>query len=213
MKRFYGLVLFASLIFFSFKYAGISDGGLEIGNSAVLTTYEMEATNGDMVTLDGIKKQNGCLVIFSCNTCPFVVGNEERAMEGWQGRYNEIKEYCDKYKIGMILVNSNEAKRNNGDNMDDMIDQVTEQNFTATYALDENHQLADAFGAMTTPHVYLFDGNWILRYKGLIDDNYEQANKVKEPYLKKAIKSMAKGKEIETASTKSIGCSIKRVED
>ena len=79
------------------------------------------------------------------------------------------------------------------------------------YLMDENHVVADAFGARTTPHVYMFDKNAMLAYRGSIDDNSENKSEVKEHYLKDAIKAMAAGNEISPNITKSIGCSIKRV--
>jgi hypothetical protein len=82
---------------------------LKIGKKAPMTNYEMKNVSGEDYSLEKLAFENGILVIFSCNSCPFVVGNKE--MEGWQGRYNEIHDLCKRNKIGMALVNSNEAKR------------------------------------------------------------------------------------------------------
>ena len=71
--------------------------------------------------------------------------------------------------------------------------------------------LANAFGATRTPHCFLFDKNGKLVYRGAIDDNIKDPNEVKEHYLKDAILAVAGGKQVKTNSTKSIGCSIKRV--
>ena len=77
----------------------------------------MKAVSGQDFSLEDLVMENGMLVIFSCNTCPFVVGNQ--SMEGWQGRYNEIYDLCKRNRIGMVLVNSNEAKRANVDSFTD----------------------------------------------------------------------------------------------
>ena len=76
--------------------------------------------------------------------------------------------------------------------------------------MDEQSELANALGAKTTPHIFMFDEFSKLVYKGAIDDNYESAAEVKEFYLKDAIRFLVAGKEIEISKTKAIGCSIKR---
>ena len=70
--------------------------------------------------------------------------------------------------------------------------------------------LANAFGAKTTPHIFMFNSNYQLVYKGAIDDNYENINKVKDSYLKDAMEQLVKGKKIKVAETNPVGCSIKR---
>jgi hypothetical protein len=79
------------------------------------------------------------------------------------------------------------------------------------YLLDVNSKLANAFFARTTPHVYLFDADMKLVYKGAIDDNVDDAKAVKEHYLNDAIEQLSSGKKIKTAETKPVGCGIKRV--
>ncbi|HCZ08434.1 MAG TPA: thioredoxin family protein, partial [Flavobacteriales bacterium] len=79
------------------------------------------------------------------------------------------------------------------------------------YVVDREHKLADAFGARTTPHVFLFDSEFRLVYRGSIDDNVNSAAEVKENYLTDAISRMIEGKKVKPAVTKALGCSIKRV--
>lgn len=186
---------------------GISS--LEIGSNAPLSDRKMKNATGDEVTLKKAMGNNGLLVIFSCNTCPFVIGKE--GSEGWQGRYNEIFELAKSNQIGGILINSNEAKRDKGDSFEDMVRQSQKNGYNVAYALDKDHLMADAFGAKTTPHVFLFDGNYRLVYKGAIDDNNDEASQVKEPWLKNALNNLASSKAIEPNTTRAIGCSIKRV--
>ena len=83
-------------------------------------------------------------------------------------------------------------------------------NYRFPYLLDEKSELANTFGAKTTPHFFLFNSNDQLVYKGAIDDNYKNIKKVKEFYLEDAINQLAKGKKIKTSETKPVGCSIKR---
>ena len=70
--------------------------------------------------------------------------------------------------------------------------------------------MANALGARTTPHVYLFNNAMELAYRGSIDDNVNRAGEVKERYLEMAMTRMAEGKKIKTPETKAVGCSIKR---
>ncbi|MCZ4407923.1 redoxin family protein [Cryomorphaceae bacterium 1068] len=183
---------------------------LEIGSKAPKVDMPMMDISGDKVALKEIAGRNGLLVIFSCNTCPFVVGNGSKS-EGWEGRYPGLYDAASSAGIGMVMVNSNEAKRDAGDSMDDMKQRYKEQGLKGRYVLDKKHVLADAFGALTTPHVFLFDANMKLIYKGAIDDSVDSAEDVKEPYLLNAIKMHVSGGKVDPNSTKQLGCSIKRV--
>ena len=83
-----------------------------------------------------------------------------------------------------MLVNSNEAKREGDDSLEEMKKHAKEQGyFDFAYVVDENHVLADAFGATKTPDVFLFGADMKLVYKGAIDDNSKDKNAVEEPYL------------------------------
>jgi hypothetical protein len=93
-----------------------------------------------------------------------------------------------------------------------MQNRAKDKGLKSPYVIDVEHKLADAFGARTTPHVYLFDANLKLVYVGAIDDNVNSATEVKEHYLKTAMTQLKEGKKVEPSTTKNIGCSIKRVE-
>jgi hypothetical protein len=184
---------------------------LAIGAKAPLTDLAMTGVDGQKTTLQRSAGENGLLVVFSCNTCPFVVGRGEKS-QGWEGRYNDLNNMANAKGVNMILVNSNEAKRDDADSMTAMQEHSTSVGYTMPYVEDTNHQLADAFGARTTPHVYLFNKQMELVYKGAIDDNVDDAKAVKQTYLKNAVENMTAGKAIEPSSTKPLGCSIKRVQ-
>lgn len=183
---------------------------IAIGTQAPKADMKMADISGGKMSLNDMKTENGLVVIFSCNTCPFVVGGKES--EGWEGRYSHIISECEKNNVGMVLVNSNEAKRDRGDSMKDMKKRAKEQGFEGThYVLDKDSELANAFSAKTTPHVFMFDGDMKLVYKGAIDDNHESASAVGNHWLKNAINNMSAGEEIDPNSTRPKGCSIKRV--
>ena len=75
---------------------------IKIGQVAPLTDYSMLSTNGENVTLRNAAKENGIIVIFSCNTCPFVVGFSDSTFPGWENRYNSIFDFADAKKSGLF---------------------------------------------------------------------------------------------------------------
>ena len=207
------LALYIALLTFggmSLAFTGAEDA-LEIGSKAPKTDLKMTDISGETMSLNDIKKENGVLVVFSCNSCPFVVGNANN--EGWEGRYNEVAKYANRAKVGMVLVNSNAARRDQNESLEDMKMRAKEQKYDPYYVLDKNSELADAFGAKTTPHVYLFDKDMALIYKGAIDDNNGSAEAVKEHWLIDALMKVSGGRaeQIDPNSTRNQGCSIKRV--
>lgn len=181
---------------------------LAIGTTAPAVDVKLKDVIGGERSLKDIAGENGLLVIFSCNTCPFVLGSE--GSEGWQDRYGALAKGCVAKKIGFTLVNSNDANRDAGDSYTDMQRQYKLHNYGGSYLLDQGHALADAFGARTTPHVFLFDKDMKLVYKGAIDDNVKSAEGVKEPWLRNAITAVAEGRTPDPVTTRNTGCSIKR---
>ena len=182
---------------------------LEIGATAPMGGMEMKGIDGTMNSLKTLKGERGLLVVFSCNTCPFVVGRDGKS-EGWENRYNDLHKQAQNMGFGMVLINSNEAKREGDDSMSEMQSHAKSAAYTMPYVVDKNHQLADAFGAKTTPHVYLLDADLKLAYKGAIDDNVDSADKVSKTYVQDAMAMLMKGQNPDPTSTKPLGCSIKR---
>ena len=190
-------VFFMIIVLFSFSFAG----ELKIGQKSPGTNLFLKNVDGNNLTLKQLKKENGILVIFSCNTCPWVVR--------WQDRYNSLAKLCSLNDIGFVAVNSNARLHNSVDSFDEMIYHAAINDYQFPYVLDKNAELAKLFGAMKTPHVYLFNKNDILVYRGAIDDNAKDANKVKKKYLENAIISSSREEKIKVETTKALGCSIK----
>ncbi len=179
-----------------------SKGTTGIGDKATLTDIKMLDVSGEKVSLADVTKENGLLVLFSSNTCPFVMQ--------WQDRYPEIKNWADQHKVGMIVLNSNYGNRDGVDSYDAMKKLARENNYNFHYVVDEDSKIANEFGGQTTPHAFLFDSDQKLVYKGALDDNYKSADGVKKAYVKDAIESLSNDNEIAVAETKPVGCSIKR---
>jgi thioredoxin-related protein len=172
---------------------------LKPGDELPSFNQSMKNANGSGTTLKGAAKENGLLVMFSCNTCPFVIRN--------QAATKKIMEYAAAHHIGMIIINSNEGQRTDADSYAAMAKYARAQHYTVPYVIDENSYLADQFGASHTPEVYLFNSQNKLVYKGAIVDNPSEP---KIMYAENAINSMVAGKEADPKVTKSVGCSIKR---
>lgn len=205
MKR-KGSIFFILLVACGITLSFINSSGFdELALNAPIPQgdYKMKDVSGKEVSLNEAKTAKGLLVIFSCNTCPYVKLSE--------GRIKEASDFCAANGIGCILVNSNEAQRTEDDSFDKMSAYYTAQKLKCFYAVDDKSQLANAFGATRTPQCFLFNTKGLV-YKGAIDDNVKDPAAVKAPYLKDALGALVKGATPATQETKSIGCTIKRVE-
>jgi len=209
MKNVYGSLL-TILAFINFGFSQNNDfKTLAIKEKMPLITYEMKACSGEVFTLEKAKKNKGLLIIFSCNTCPFVVGNE--SFKGWESQYNSLYEIAVKAEVGMVLVNSNEGKRKDEDSFEAMQKHASELNYAMPYLLDNDANLANAFGARTTPHVFLFDSEMRLIYQGSIDNTWDTSRSSDIPYLHNALTNLMEGNTVLENTTSPKGCSIKRV--
>lgn len=205
MKKIYLFVSALALLagIFAFSMSSPPAETLALNAPMPMPDYKMKNVSGDLVSLNDAKKEKGLLVIFSCNTCPYVKLSATRI--------KKYSDYCLANNIGCILVNSNEEQRQEDDSFEEMQKFYKSQFFKSYYAVDENSQLADAFGARTTPQCFLFN-NKVLVYKGAIDDNVKDPTAVKEAYLQAAIDAVLKSQIPSRQESKSIGCSIKRIE-
>ena len=174
---------------------------LNIGSKMPELNHLLNNISGKTLTLGEIKGNNGTLIIFSCNTCPWVIR--------WEDRYVDIANSYLRKGIGMIAVNSNISRFDGDDSLEAMRIHAKEKKYNFPYAQDPKAKLAHAFGATKTPHIYLFDKNDNLVYRGAIDDNARDPNKVEETYLTDALDLLLAGKQIKKTTSKAIGCSIK----
>jgi hypothetical protein len=186
----------------SFYPANFRGNSLPIGSGLPKPEIQVKDVSGAIISLGQAKGANGLLVMFTCNTCPYVVRNQERT--------KEICGYAGDHKIGVILLNANEGDRSGGNSFDEMRAYAKAQNYTWYYALDDKSILADAFGASRTPECYLFDKSGRLVYHGAIDDSPGDPQQVKRHHLQAAIDETLAGKAVTVKETRSVGCSISR---
>jgi len=176
---------------------------LQPGDAMPRVSTEMySATTGSLIPYYQPAGKNGLLVIFSCNTCPFVVKNESVTKQTIQ--------YAKEHNVGVVIINSNEAKREGDDSFGAMKAYAAKQGYSVPYLEDKGSKLADAFGANHTPEIFLFNSQNKLVYKGAMNDNPGNPESAKVVYINNAIDAMIAGKTIDPNATKSIGCSIKR---
>lgn len=185
-----------------YTFAQQSYTSLALGASVPVATVKMKDISGKEVSIADATKKNGVLVMFSCNTCPYVVKNQERT--------KEVAAYAAKHNVGVIVINSNDAQRNEADSYEAMKTYAEKQGYKCFYTLDAASKVANAFGATRTPEVFLFNSKGILTYKGAIDDSPADAAKVTRHHLQTAIDETVAGKEVTVKESKSVGCTIKR---
>ncbi len=192
-------VLVVGLISFSFLNPA---NNLPIGATIPESTTSVKDISGKSITLKDAKKENGLLVMFTCNTCPYVINN--------QGRTKEICQYAMDKKLGVVLLNANEGGRDGDDSFESMQAYAKRTGYSRSVIQIQNHSLADAFAAKRTPECYLFDKSGVLVYHGAIDDSPGDVTSVKRHHLKEAINEMTNGKAVTVKESRSVGCSINR---
>jgi len=196
------LILLPIVIATSFSFKPSVDP-LPIGSSIPNADKKMKNVAGMELSFKDAMNAKGLLVMFSCNTCPVV--------HAYQSRTTEVCNYAKSKNIGVILLNSNEGSRDNGDSFSDMKEYANEQSYNWAYVVDENSVMANAFGATRTPECFLFNGEGKLVYHGAIDDNQNGPDEVTRKHLKIAMDEMLEGKDVAVKKTRSVGCTIKRI--
>lgn len=176
--------------------------GLEVGG--MLPDFELinanETLSGKSVKISGQMKDNGIVVMFECNHCPYVVASIERI--------NTMAKYCEDNQIGFIGINSNDSSVYESDSLENMISRAN-KGMPYPYLHDKSQEVAHKFGAKRTPEFFLFDRNSNLVYVGRMDDSPRNPNEVTSTELKDAIDSILTGKQPIIQQTESIGCSVK----
>lgn len=208
MKTFKVLTLLAVVLILSafavntIGKVGEGSKGYNVGDIAA--DFSLKNIDGEQVSLNDYKDAKGFVVIFTCNTCPFSVANENRIIA------LDLKYKNKGYPV--IAINPNNPEVQPGDSFEKMQVRAKEKGYTFPYLLDEGQKIYPAYGATKTPHVYLLHktarGNEV-KYIGAIDDNSRNEAAVKERFLENAINALLEGKEIEVTETRAIGCSIK----
>jgi len=148
-------------------------------------------------------------IIFTCNHCPYAQAYEDRLVA--------LAEDLDEEGVQFILINSNDAANYPEDDFAHMEKKVEDKGYPFPYCHDESQEIAKAYGALCTPHCFVFacpepgrgDRERKLKYKGRVDDNWKETGKVTEHNLRDACRALAQGNEPPVHEANAIGCSIK----
>lgn len=166
-----------------------------------VTDFSLKGVDGKMHSIATDKGENGTVIVFTCNHCPYAVLYQDRIIA--------LQKEYKKQGINLIAINPNDPEVVPADSYENMIIRAQEKGFNFPYVIDEGQKIYPTYGASHTPEVYLLDSNNVLQYMGAIDDSARDENAVETTYLANAIDNMLAAKKIEPNTTKAIGCSIK----
>ncbi|WP_066189789.1 MULTISPECIES: thioredoxin family protein [Gracilibacillus] len=163
--------------------------------------FYLKATDGKNYQLDDFQDADVLVVFFTCNHCPFVLGSNEVT------RATAEKHCADGVKF--VAINSNSVNTKPDDSYEVMVETMNDQQFPWPYLHDSTQEIARAYGALRTPHFFVFDRNRKLIYTGRGIDNPREADKATMNDLDNALKEHLAGKEITIPLTNPLGCNIK----
>lgn len=174
---------------------------MELTTGSKVIDFTLSGVNGKNYSLSEFKDKKALIIIFSCNHCPYVQAYEDRIIQ-------IQKDYGSK-GVQVIAINSNEDQDHPDDSFENMVKRANEKKFNFPYLRDETQEVAKAYSATHTPHIFLFNEKRELCYTGKIDDNWQEPNKVTHTYLRDALEAILSGKKVPQFQTFAIGCSIK----
>ena len=198
MKR----LLFAAVVFF-FAMTVPAYAELSLGDPLPQKAagVKMKNVDGRMVSINDKEGENGTLVIFACNHCPWV--------KSWKHRIAFNGNWALGKGIGVVMINPNDPSQFPEDDFDGNVQRAKDTAIQFPYVVDSTSEVARVFGAKKTPEFFFFNAAGKLVYKGALDDNADDQNAVKRRYVEEAVKAVLAGQPVGTPETKSIGCSIK----
>jgi len=158
------------------------------------------ATNGNKYSLKDINLKPITVIFFTCNHCPYVTGSDELT-----------REIANKYKeqVNFVAINSNSQNTYDEDSYDGMVARMEQYKFPWLYLHDATQKIAKEYGALKTPHFFLFDSEWNLIYTGRSNDNPRNTSERTTNELEEAIKKALSGEKISVSVTNPIGCNVK----
>ena len=172
---------------------------LQAGSEAPF--FRLPATDGKTYSITDFSDNRFLVLFFTCNHCPYVIGSDELT------RATALK-YQSK-KVRFIGINSNSENTYPEDSFENMVKRMEEYRFPWLYLYDRNQNVAMAYGALRTPHFFIFDENRRLVYTGRGVDNPRDASRVVVNDLDRALEELTTGREVSVPVTNPIGCNVK----
>ncbi|MCR2807667.1 thioredoxin family protein [Paenibacillus soyae] len=172
---------------------------LSIGDAA--PDFNLPATDGNHYSLNDFQDAKTLVVFFTCNHCPFVVGSNELTRV-------TAERYAEK-GVRFVGINANSVNTKPEDSFEHMVAHMEEHQFPWTYLRDESQEVALAYGALRTPHFYVFNEDRKLVYTGRGVDQPRDVSKMTVNDLDNALSELTSGQEITVKMTNPIGCNVK----
>lgn len=172
---------------------------LQIGEKA--PDFRLPATDGKTYSLSDFDDADTLVVFFTCNHCPYVLGSDETT-----------RKTVEKFKprgVAFVGINANSENTHPEDDFDHMVRRMNEHKFPWVYLRDKPQDTARAYGALRTPHFYVFDRNRRLVYTGRGVDNPRDTTKMTVNDLENALEDHLAGRPVRTPLTNPIGCNVK----
>ena len=172
---------------------------LQIGQGA--PDFSLPATDGQTYSLKDFAQKPVLVVAFTCNHCPYVINSEDR-----------ILRFDADYKnrgVQLVCINSNSVGTYADDSFEHMRERAREKDFQFPYLRDESQQTALDYGALRTPHYFVFDAQRKLRYTGRMDDRPRHPGEETTRELRDAVEDLLANREVQNPFTNPIGCNVK----
>lgn len=172
---------------------------LENGSKA--PDFSLPATDGKTYKLEDFKKFPILVIFFTCNHCPYVKNSDELTRQ-------IVQKYSPK-GVTFVGINSNSEETYPEDSFENMVARMDMNKFPWVYLYDKTQEVAKKYGALRTPHFYVFDADRKLIYTGRAVDHPRDTTKVKIHDLERALEEHLAGKPVSTPRTNPIGCNVK----
>jgi peroxiredoxin len=167
----------------------------------VAPDFLLPATDGRTYTLNDFSDAKTLVIFFTCNHCPYVVGSNEVTRE-------TANRFRDK-AVQFVGINANSVNTKPEDSFEHMVSHMEEHQYPWVYLRDESQDTALAYGALRTPHFYVFDENRKLVYTGRGVDNPKDAAKITINNLENALTELTAEQAVTLPLTNPIGCNVK----
>lgn len=162
---------------------------------------DLPGVDGKRYSLSDFKDKTALVVFWHCNHCPYA--------QAFEDRLNQVtKDYAPR-GVGFAAINSNDAKEYPEDSFENMQKRAKAKGLAFAYVYDESQRVAEAYGAVCTPHVFVFDRSRKLVYQGRVDGEKDNPKKGNAGDLRNALEDILAGRPVRTPTTWAFGCGIK----
>lgn len=165
----------------------------------------LKGVDGTTYGLDSFKDGKALVVVWYCNHCPYA--------QAYRERFNDVAKEYGPRGVGFVAINSNDAEQYPEDDFAHMVSHARDHGLVFPYVYDETQQVAEAYGAVCTPHVQVFDAQRLLRYQGRFDGDQQNPRAGRAQEVRAALDDLLAGRPVREATTRAFGCSIKWKQD